>query len=115
MFRVSGRISTKTGFAPARTTALAVDTNVNEGMITSSPGLRSQSIAASSRAEVHDGVISTLGIAKRSSRSRAQPLVKKPSAAMFPLLIALAMYSISFPVTKGLLNGILGCTLDLNH
>ena len=38
MFSVSGRISTKTGTPPLSTTALAVDTNVKEGMITSAPG-----------------------------------------------------------------------------
>jgi hypothetical protein len=108
MFKVSGLTSTKTGLAPARITAFAVDTNVNEGMITSSPGSRSQSIAANSRAEVHDGVINTLGIANRSSINLAQARVKKPSAAIFLLVIALVMYSSSFPVMKGLLKGILG-------
>ena len=38
MFRVSGRLSTKTGIAPSLTTALAVETNAYEGMMTSSPG-----------------------------------------------------------------------------
>jgi len=54
---------------------------------------------------------STFGIAKRSSESRAQPRVKKPSAAIRPSAIALAMYSISVPVMKGLPKGIVGCTL----
>jgi hypothetical protein len=66
-FKVSGRMSTNTGFAPKRTKAFAVETKVKDGRITSSPGPRLQSIAAISRAAVHDGVRSTLGIPNRSS------------------------------------------------
>ena len=49
---VSGSISTNTGTAPRRTTALAVDTKVKDGMITSSPGFRSHRMAAISNAAV---------------------------------------------------------------
>ena len=35
---VSARMSTNTGTAPRSTNAFAVDTNVNDGMMTSSPG-----------------------------------------------------------------------------
>ena len=50
MLSVSGRMSTNTGVAPRSTNALAVETNVNDGMMTSSPGPRSSSIAAISSA-----------------------------------------------------------------
>ena len=36
--QVSGRISAKTGRAPRRAKALAIETKVNDGMMTSSPG-----------------------------------------------------------------------------
>ena len=49
-------MSTKTGTAPRSAKALAVETKVNDGMITSSPGRRSSSSAAISRAWVHEGV-----------------------------------------------------------
>ena len=91
IFSVSGRISTKTGLAAQRTTALAVETKVNEGMITSSPGAKSHSIAAISRAAVQEGVMSTLPIPNRSSISRQHFSVKKPSPLMFPSVTALAM------------------------
>ena len=53
-FSVSGRMSTNTGPAPRSTNALAVETKVNDGMITSSPGSRSSSSAAISSAAVHE-------------------------------------------------------------
>jgi hypothetical protein len=56
---VSGRISTKTGFAPRKTNALAVEVKVNEGRMISSPCRESMSIAAISKAAVHDVVSST--------------------------------------------------------
>ena len=56
MLSVSGRMSTKTGVAPRSTNALAVDTNVNDGMITSSPTPTSLRIAAISRAAVQECV-----------------------------------------------------------
>ena len=54
-------MSTKTGVAPRIAMAVAVEVNVKRGQITSSPGPRSSRIAASSRAWVHDGVVSTAG------------------------------------------------------
>ena len=53
-FSVSGRMSTNTGRAPRSTKALAVETKVNDGTITSSPGSRSSSSAAISSACVHE-------------------------------------------------------------
>jgi hypothetical protein len=50
MFRVSFRESTNTGLAPNIAKALAVETNVYEGTMTSSPGERLQSNADISRA-----------------------------------------------------------------
>ena len=91
MFIVSGRMSTKTGLAPRRTKALAVETNVNEGTMTSSPGFRSQRMAAISRAAVQDGVISTRWMPNRSSNSSEHALVKWPSAAILPKATAWAM------------------------
>jgi hypothetical protein len=49
MFRVSLRESTNTGFAPNIAKALAVETKVYEGTMTSSPGERLQSNADISR------------------------------------------------------------------
>ncbi len=54
IFKVSGLISTKTGTAPLSTKALAVETNVKEGKITSSPTLISERMAAISRAVVQE-------------------------------------------------------------
>jgi hypothetical protein len=59
MLQVSSRISTNTGVAPRSTNAFAVDTNVNDGMRTSSPGPTSDSIAAISSAAVQECVSST--------------------------------------------------------
>ena len=53
---MSGLMSTKTGTAPRSTAALAVDTKVKDGMMTSSPGARSNSIAAISMAAVQECV-----------------------------------------------------------
>ena len=64
---MSGRMSTNTGLAPRSTNALAVETNVSDGMITSSPGPMSSSIAAISSAAVHDGV--NRALAQPNSRS----------------------------------------------
>ena len=63
-------MSTNTGLAPRRTTALAVDTNVNDGMITSSPGLQVAEHRGHLQAAVQEGVISTLGMSNSVSSSR---------------------------------------------
>jgi hypothetical protein len=49
-------ISTKTGVAPLNIKAFAVETNVNEDIITSSPGLILRRDALISKAEVHEVV-----------------------------------------------------------
>lgn len=59
MFIVAGSLSTKTMRAPVSATALAVETKVNDGMITSSPGPRFNSSAAISSAAVQEWVSST--------------------------------------------------------
>src|SRR5260370_33976069 len=56
MLSVSRLISKKTGVAPRNTTAFAVDTKVNDGMMTSSPGGRLHRSAAISSADVQDWV-----------------------------------------------------------
>lgn len=49
---VLGLISTKTNLAPRRAKALAEETKVNEGRMTSSPTFKSIAKAANSKAEV---------------------------------------------------------------
>ncbi len=68
-FKVSGRMSMKTGRAPRNTNAAAVETKVNDGTITSSPGWISSSSAAISSECVQEVVSSTLGAPKISSSS----------------------------------------------
>ena len=60
MFSVSGRMSTNTGTPPRSTNAFAVETKVYDGMMTSSPGPMSASIAAISSAAVQECVSSAL-------------------------------------------------------
>ena len=55
---MSGRMSTNTGTAPRSAYAFAVETKVNDGMITSSPGSRSSSSAVISSACVQEVVSS---------------------------------------------------------
>ena len=89
MLSVSGRMSTKTGTAPRSTAALAVDTKVNEGMMTSSPGARSNSSAAISIAAVQEWVRSAWRAPVSCSSQALQRLVKGPS----PLRCRLPMAS----------------------
>jgi hypothetical protein len=56
IFNVSGLMSTNTGTARRRTTAFAVETKVNDGIMTSSPGSNPERIAAISNAAVHECV-----------------------------------------------------------
>jgi hypothetical protein len=72
-------MSTKTGIAPRSTKAFAVETKVKEGMMTSSPLLRSSRIAARSSAEVQEGVSSALAQRVRRSSHSWQRRVKDPS------------------------------------
>ena len=81
---MSGRMSTKTGRAPRSTNAFAVETNVNDGTITSSPGPMSSSSAAISRACVQDVVSSTRRAPRSSSSRRRHFSVKTPSPEIRP-------------------------------
>jgi hypothetical protein len=69
---------------------LAVETNVNDGIATSSPGPTPSSSAASSRAWVHEVVRSTGAPPWISSSSSRQRRVKPPSPAIQPLSAASA-------------------------
>jgi len=99
MFSVSGRMSTNTGRAPQRTKAFAVETNVYEGMMASSPGPIPHRMAAISKPAVQDGIISALAMPNCSWMIRTQPLVNRPSAAISPRASAWLTYSISLPET----------------
>jgi hypothetical protein len=104
--RVSGRQSTKTGTAPRSTYAFAVETNVNDGRITSSPGCRSSSSPVSSSACVQDVVSSADGAPTSAvSRSVARP-VNGPSPEVCPDATDRIRYSHSRGARKGRLNGI---------
>ena len=98
MLSVSGRMSTNTGTAPRRTNALAVETKVNEGMITSSPGCRSSSKALISSAAVQECVSNALAQPVRSSSHAWQRLVNAPSPERWPLACAWLMSHNSRPV-----------------
>src|SRR4051812_5894965 len=107
MFSVSSRTSTNTGTAPRLAYALAVVTNVNDGMITSSPGRRSSSRADISSAAVHDGVMSTLTAPVSPSSHSPQRRPNAPLPERCPESIAARMWSNSVPTTYGRLNGTL--------
>ena len=79
MFIVSGRMSTKTSFAPARTNAVAVEEKVKLGRMTSSPGWRSQRSAAISSAVVPEVVRSAFWAQNLSSSHSWQRIVNGPS------------------------------------
>src|ERR1043165_6231411 len=76
-------------------------------MITSSPGWRSISRAASSRACVHDGAISALRQPRRSSNQAWQRRPNGPSPDIFPLSMAARTCWFSRPMRGGRLNGIM--------
>ena len=105
MFSVSGRMSTKTGVAPRSTTALAVDTNVKDGMMTSSPGPSSSSIAAISSAAVQEWVSKACGQPIACSSQAWHFLVNGPSPDRCWFWIASSMYWTSLPAGNGRLNG----------
>jgi len=106
MFSVSHRESMKTGRAPKRAKALAIDTNVKDGTLTSSPGFSERSSADISNACVQDEV----------SRSRPAVVVSPIDASThwvnlpFPELCSLSMVSArrlrSSTVISGRLKGI---------
>ena len=85
---MSGRTSTNTGVAPRSTKALAVETKVNDGMITSSPGPTSVSSAAISSAAVHECVSSARGHPSRASIQAWHCLVNGPFPDRWPFCTA---------------------------
>ncbi len=91
MLSVSARMSTNTGTAPRSTNAFAVDTNVNDGMMTSSPGSRSSSSADISSAAVHEWVRSARRVPVVVSSQALQRFVKGPSPERCPFACASAM------------------------
>ena len=84
-------MSAKTGRAPARTNAFAVETNVKDGRMTSSPGPTAQRSAAISSAAAQDVVSSAFATPHRSSIIRQHAAEKRPSPAVFPRATASAM------------------------
>src|SRR6056297_1102062 len=107
IFIVSGLISTNTILAPLNTKALAVDTKVKEGIITSSPSLISQINAAISNPAVQDGVKKIFWESNSFSINLHACLENSPFPEIFPVSIDFFMYSISFPKKHGLLKGII--------
>ena len=95
-FRVSSRMSTNTGTAPRSKNALTVETKVNDGTITSSPGSRSSSSADISSAWVHEVVSRQLPPPTRARSSSAARAVKGPSPEVAPEARDASMFSISF-------------------
>ena len=95
---VSALMSTNTGRAPRSTKAFAEDTNVNDGMMTSSPGSMSSSSAAISRAAVHDCVSSTRGAPIRRSSQSWHSFVNRPFPASWHAATASWMCVNSLPV-----------------
>ena len=77
---MSWRMSTNTGTAPRRANAFAVDTKVNDGMITSSPGPMSDRSADISRAPVQEWVSSARRQPRASSSHAPQRLLNGPLA-----------------------------------
>ena len=91
MLSVSGLISTNTGTPPRSTNALAVETNVNDGMTTSSPGSMPASSAAISRAAVHEWVSSARPHPTVCSSHSSQRFENWPSLDRWLQLIASRM------------------------
>ena len=90
MLSVSARMSTKTGTPPRSTKAFAVDTNVNDGMITSSPGRMSARSAAISSAAVHECVSSALRQPDPPLEPGAAPLRERAVAGQVAQRVRLA-------------------------
>ena len=88
---MSGRMSTKTGTPPRSTNAFAVETNAKDGMITSSPGSISASIAAISSAPVHECVSSERAAPVCSASQASQRLANGPLPERCPFEIASRM------------------------
>src|SRR6056297_797045 len=107
IFIVSGLISTNTILAPLNTKALAVDTKVKEGIITSSPSLISQINAAISNPAVQDGVKKIFLESNSFSIKSHTCLENCPFPEIFPVFRDFLMYSISFLKKHALLKGII--------
>ena len=102
------RLSTKTGVAPRRAKALAVETKVKEGMITSSPGPTPDSIPAISSACVHDVVSMTVWAPVIDFSCSSQAWTNRPPPVSEPLCTTWVRLAISWPVGHGLENGMIG-------
>ncbi len=86
---------------------VAVDTNVNDGMITSSPGCISHKSADISVACVQEVVSKTFGALVFSSNQALHFLVYSPSPQILRLSMASFIYFSSVPTTGGTLNEII--------
>jgi hypothetical protein len=104
---VSGRMSANTGRAPCNAKALAVETKVKEGTITSSPGPMPRRIAAISRACVQEVVTRADRHPTTSRRSFWHFLEYVWSPATCPIRMVSKMYSSSRPWSDERLNGIM--------
>lgn len=104
---VSFSESAKIIFAPLRINAFAVDTNVYEGIMTSSPGFIFNNKAEISNALVQEFVINVFLKPYRFSKNSSHFLVNIPSPDILPEATACFIYFVSLPVKNGLLNGIL--------
>jgi hypothetical protein len=101
MLYVVGSISQKTIFAPTRANADAVATNVYDGTITSSPGSRSSTSAATSSAPVQLCVRSTCGAPVYCESHACTFLLCSRLPPKPPLAKTRSMYSRSFPAMNG--------------
>jgi hypothetical protein len=113
MFNVSGRMSTKTGVPPRRTTAFAAETKVNDGITTSSPGPMSSSSADISSAAVAECTRTAFAQPVWASSHSQHRVVNSPPAESCPRPIASAMWACSAPTTSGRLNGMCSGSLEL--
>jgi len=104
-FSVSGRTSAKTGRAPRSAKALAVETKVKDGTMTSSPGFRSNSSPAISSACVQEVVSSALPTPCSCSSRAWHFFVKPPSPIRWLLASACSMYFDSSPSLCSRLKG----------
>ena len=100
---VSGRTSTKTSVAPAKTKEFAVLENVKLGRITSSPGLIPHNKAAISSAVEPLVVSITFFALKRFSSHSLHFFVNGPSPQILWLLTASCIYLNSVPTNGGTL------------
>src|SRR4029453_361686 len=104
-FRVSSRTSAKIGRTPRSAKALAVETKLNAGTITSSPSSSSSSKAASSSACVQEVVSNAFGTPNSLSRKAWHRSVKGPSPEIWPARMASAKYFNSSPLRLARLKG----------